>query len=72
MGSELVWITKFPDAEGARRAQARLDAQGIHSVIADESAGAGPELRYFGGVRLGVREADAKAARLILKNGGGA
>ena len=72
MGTQLIWIKKFPDVEGARRVQMRLDAEGIHSVIAEEDAGAGPALRYFGGVRLGVREADVKAARLILEDGGDA
>jgi hypothetical protein len=69
MLSELVWIKTFPDTETAHRAQERLDAGGIHSVAAEDYAGAGPVLQFSCGVRLGVREDDAEYARMILGDG---
>lgn len=70
MANELVWIRSYADAAEGRAAQAALDAHGIHSIIADENAGAGPELRYQSGTRLGVRDDEAAAARTILADGG--
>jgi hypothetical protein len=69
MLSQLIWIKSYPDDDSARAAQLLLDANGIHSVIADDYAGAGPALRYASGIRLAVRDDDARTAQLILENG---
>ncbi len=71
MPNQLAWIRTYPDNESARAAQRLLDANGVHSVIADDYGGAGPELRYACGTRLAVREDEARAAIRILGNGGG-
>lgn len=71
MLSQLIWIRTYPDDASARTAQRLLDANGIHSIIADDYGGAGPELRYACGTRLGVREDDVKTARVILEDGQG-
>jgi len=71
MLSQLTWIRTYPDDGAARAAQRLLDTNGIHSIIADEVAGANPALQYVGGIRLGVREGDARAALLVLDDGGG-
>jgi Putative prokaryotic signal transducing protein len=71
MLSQLVWIKTYPEDAAARAAQRLLDANGIHSLIADDYGGAGPALRYACGMRLAVREEDAKTARVILEDGGG-
>ncbi len=71
MLSQLVWIRTYPDDESARAAQRLLDASGVHSIIADDYGGAGPELRYACGTRLAVREDDARAAVTILGDGAG-
>jgi hypothetical protein len=70
MLSQLIWIKSYPDDASARAAQLLLDANGIHSVIADDYAGAGPALRYTSGIRLAVRDDDAEAAQVILERGG--
>jgi hypothetical protein len=70
MLSQLVWIREFPDSGEARLAQRLLDANGIHSVITDDGAGAeDAPLGLARGVRLAVREDDAPAARLLLEPG---
>lgn len=71
MLSQLTWIRTYPDDGAARAAQRLLDANGIHSIIADEVAGANPALQYGGGIRLAVREGDARTASRILGDGGG-
>ena len=71
MLSQLIWIRTYPDDTNARVAQRLLDANGIHSIIADDYGGAGPELRYACGTRLAVREEDVKTALVVLHNGGG-
>lgn len=71
MLSELTWIRSYPDDESARAAQRLLDANAIHSLIAEDYGGAGPELMYACGTRLAVREEDVKTALMLLEDGGG-
>lgn len=68
MLSQLVWIRTYPDDETARGAQRLLDVNGVHSIIADDYGGAGPELMYACGTRLAVREDDVRTARVLLES----
>lgn len=65
MQDKLVTLTTFAYPEQAYLAMARLEAEGIWGIVADENA------RSYafttGQVRLLVREADREAAKLALE-----
>lgn len=64
---KLVTVGTFGTPWGARLAQARLAAEGIHAVVADENLGSLYGGAVCGGVKLRVREEDAVRAVELLE-----
>jgi hypothetical protein len=62
-------LRSFGDLPEALAAKSALDASGIQSFLADENA-VRMMLSNLGGVRLYVKESDAKAAAAVLGGSG--
>lgn len=67
---DLVTIARFENAVEAHEARIELEAHGIDSLVADQTAAdqAFPGLINLGGARLQVRQSDVDEALRILRD----
>ena len=67
MSDAPVIVRQFPDSLSAHAARVMLEANGIDCIlIGDDAGGMQPALGYIRGVRLAVREGDARRAIELL------